>query len=67
MNAMRIKTWHVDTLNFKRSESTHGNLASSLANTKSTNEVRDAPSTTYGSQNNLKFKGNSQNQTQQLI
>ena len=57
---MKIKTWHVDKFTFMRSENTDGNFASSLAHTKSTNEIRDAPDTTYGTQNNLKFQGNLQ-------
>ena len=42
-------------------------ISEQASNTRSTNEVRDALSTTYESQNNLKFKGNLLNQTRQLI
>ena len=66
---MQLELRHgmLTTFKIKRSDTTNGNLESRLANTCSTNEVRDALSTTYGSQNNLKFKGSLLNQTQQLI
>ena len=42
-------------------------ISEQASNTGGTNEVRDALSTVYESQNNLKFKGNLLNQTRQLI